>query len=122
MVVRGTRAVMSGTISESSSEKYVGQRVLLVVQDGGKDSKLSSTDKLTWGLYQQLPRTWVPSDSEVENDTGVGTGWIASDSERDDDIGLMPNKNETVGCQSFPLSSFSLVKVKNGDGEIEVRP
>jgi hypothetical protein len=122
MVIKETRAVMSGTITEASSERYLGQRVVLVVQDKGEDSKTASSDKLTWGIYNSGTRSWIPSDAEVENDSGVGLRWLATDAERDDDVGLQPDKSASIGCQSFPLSSFSLVKVKNGDGDILVRP
>ena len=44
--------------------------------------------------------------------------WLATGAERDDDVGQSDN-SEFIWWQSFPLSSFSLVKVKNGDGNIE---
>jgi hypothetical protein len=122
MVVKGTEAVMSGTVNESNSKRYVGQRVLLVVQDRGDGLKSTSADRLTWGLYNSKPRTWVASDAEVENDAGIGASWIATDSERDDDAGIVSDKVESIGCQSFPLSAFSLHKIRNGEGNIEVRP
>jgi|GEM_PF-268847 len=122
MVITGTQAVMSGSVFESNSKRYVGQRVLLVVQDRGDGLKSASADRLTWGIYNPKPRTWVASDAEVENDTGIATSWLATDGERDDDMGISSEKSELIGCRSFPLSSFSLVKVKNGDGDIKVRP
>ena len=122
MVVDGTRAVMSGTVNESSSARYLGQRVLLIVQDKGDDKKSTSADKLSWGLYRPTLNAWIPGDSELESDKGVGLTWLATDAERDDDAGRSSDKSEFIGCQSFPISSFSLVKVKNGDGNIEVRP
>lgn len=122
MVVAGTQAVMSGNVTESSSKRYIGQRVLLVVQDRGDGLKSASADRLTWGLYDSKPRTWVPSDAEVENDSGIATSWLATDAERIDDLGIHSDKQGLVGCQSFPFSAFSLVKIKNGDGDIKVRP
>ena len=122
MVVKGTQAVMSGTVIESNTKRYIGQRVLLVVQDKGDGLKSASADRLTWGLYDPKPRTWVASDAEVENDTGIGTTWLATDAERDDDPGIPSDKSEAIGCQTFPFSSFSLVKLKNGEGDIKVRP
>jgi hypothetical protein len=122
MVVRGNRAVMGGAVTESSTESYVGRRVLLVVQDGGETTTTQSNDKLTWGVYSPQVRTWAASDAEVENDMGTGATWLATDAERDDDPGLNSDQSEFKGCGSFPTSAFSLFKVKSGDGDIHVRP
>ena len=48
--------------------------------------------------------------------------WVATDAEREDDAGVPSRRSEVVGCQSFPLSSYSFVDVKHGDGNIQVRP
>jgi len=122
MVIKGTRAVMAGTITQSNSEKYVGRRVVLVIQDTEKDVSSLSADKLTWGIYNPVRRTWLASDGELAEDQGVGATWLATDAERDDDPGVSSDKTDSIGCQTFPLSSFSLIKIKKGDGDIEVLP
>jgi hypothetical protein len=48
--------------------------------------------------------------------------WIVSDSERSDDVGVISSQEKVVGCQSFPLSSFSFVNPKQGQGTVRVRP
>ena len=120
--VRGSRAVMSGVVTGSTLPSYIGQRVLLVVEDNGEGVKAGTTDKLTWGVYAQHARTWTPSDAELEVDPGVGLTWTATDAEREDDPGVPSHRSEQVTCKSFPLFSYSLDDVEHGDGNIQVRP
>jgi hypothetical protein len=120
--IRGNAAVMSGVITQSNALNAIGERVLLVVEDNSEGVKAPSLDKLTWGVYRSSATGWVPSDAELLNDTGVGKVWWATDAERDDDIGISSNRSTTIGCQSFPLSSYSLVNVAHGFGNIQVRP
>ena len=82
----------------------------------------SSLDKLTWGVYRSSARSWIPSDAEWQNDPGVGLTWLATDSERTDDAGISSHPSTTIGCQSFPISSYALVDVQHGFGNIQVRP
>jgi hypothetical protein len=120
--IKGNTAVMSGVITQSNSLNAIGQRVLLVVQDDGEGINSPSPDKLTWGVYQQTPQSWIPRDAELETDPGVGLVWLAKDAERSDDIGVPSNRSTVVGCQSFPLSSYALIDVQHGFGNIQVRP
>ena len=49
--------------------------------------------------------------------------WWATDSERTDDIGYaMPKRNEPVGTQNFPVSSYSFINIVAGDGNVNVYP
>jgi hypothetical protein len=120
--IRGNAAVMSGVITQSNALNAIGERVLLVVEDNGEGINAPSLDKLTWGVYRSSAIGWIPSDAELENDPGVGLTWLATDSEREDDIGIPSNQSKTIGCNSFPLSSYSLLDVAHGFGNIQVRP
>lgn len=117
--INGVEALLSGTVTESSSESYVGRRVVLVVQDG--DSLTPALrDKLTWGFYRSTAKNWIATDSE-RPDEAAAVGWIATDAERPDDTGQISQKTDEVNCESFPISSFSFVGAKFGHGKIEVR-
>jgi hypothetical protein len=120
--VQGNRAVMSGFVTGSTLPAYIGERVLLVVEDNGEGVGQPAPDRLTWGVYRQHARAWTPSDAELDVDPGVGLTWIARDFEREDDAGVPSHMSEQVTCQSFPLSSYSLEEVAHGDGNIQVRP
>jgi hypothetical protein len=122
LVINKNKAVMSGAITESSSRRYVGQRVLVVAQDNGGATDSSKTDRLTWGVYHSDKKWWVPSDSERPADEISQLSWIATDSERPDDEGVPSDKEQIVGCQSFPLTSFSFINAKQGHGNVRVRP
>ena len=120
--ITGKQAVMSGVISESNIAAALGLRVLLVVEDNGEGVNIPTADKLTWGVYQTATQNWIPKDAERDDDNGASLTWIAKDFERDDDTGLPSNQSKTIGCQSFPLSSYSFVDVKHGGGNIQVQP
>ena len=120
--VSGNRAVMGGFVTGSTTPAHIGQRVLLVVEDNGEGVSAAAPDRLTWGVYRQHARGWIPSDAELEEDSGVGLTWIAKDFEREDDAGVPSHRSDEVTCQSFPLSSYSLADVAHGDGNIQVRP
>ena len=117
--INGVEALLSGTVTESSREEYVGRRVLLMVQDG--DSLIPALrDKLTWGFYRSTAKNWVATDAERPEE-GAATTWVATDSERPDDAGVVSQKSEQVNCESFPLSSYTFVGAKYGRGKIEVK-
>jgi len=120
--ITGNRAVMSGLISESNIAAALGLRVLLVVEDNGEGVNIPTPDKLTWGVYQSANQNWIPTDAERDDDNGASLTWIAKDAEREDDVGVPSNQSKTIGCQSFPLSSYSFVDVKHGGGNIQVQP
>lgn len=118
--VSGNKAVMSGSVTESNSPQYVGRRVLLVVQDGDVFNP-PRHDKLTFGIYRQTARGWLPVDSERPDEQGGPVAWIAQDSEREDDNPVLFPKSKTIACQSFPISSFSFIDERHGHGSIQVR-
>lgn len=119
--VNGNRAVMSGSVTESSSAQHIGRRLLLVVQDGDNFNP-PRKDKLTFGIYRQTAKGWLPVDSERPDEQGQPVRWIAQDAERPDDEPVLSPKSEVIGCQSFPISSFSFIDAKHGRGSIKVRP
>lgn len=120
LVVTGNKAVMGGSVTEASSERYLGSRILLVVQDNGHGTTPANGDKLTWGIYKTPRESGLTTDNERTDDQGGGT-WLASDAERPDDLGFIPQVNGPVGCQSFPLSAFSFLNERDGHGNIRVR-
>lgn len=123
LAVVGNRAVMSGAVSESNVAGYAGRRVLLVVEDGGEGVGADSPDRLTWGVYLKPAEGWTPKDAERDPGEVEPTEWKVSDFERPEDPEVPFKKGEAaVGCQSFPLSSYSFVDVRHGDGNIQVRP
>jgi hypothetical protein len=122
LVINKGIAVMSGAITDSNSRPYIGRRVLVVAQDNGGTDDQSKKDRLTWGIYRSETRSWVASDSERPADEVDPVAWIATDSERPDDEGVVSNHEHLIGCQSFPISSFSFVNPNQGKGTVRVRP
>ena len=122
LVVEKNRAVMSGVTTASTVGEYIGLRVLLVVEDNGDGTDPKAPDKLTWGVYQPPVGGWLPTDAERKDDEGALLRWTATDAERDDDKGIPSHRDAVVGCQSFPLSSYSLVDIEAGNGDLQVRP
>lgn len=120
--IKDNRAVMSGAVTESNLGSVIGHRVLLVVEDDGEGINSPSQDKLTWGIYEPVNRTWIPQDGEVPDDTGWLLNWTATDFERPDDVGVPARMSEVIGCQSFSLSAYALIDVPHGQGNIQVRP
>ena len=120
MQVEKNRAVMSGTITGSTLGDYIGQRVLLAVEDGDGGEE-RTPDTLTWGIYKRVERNWIPTDAELEFDEGARLTWWATDAEREDDKGISSHPSTEITAQSFPLSSFDF-ELKAAEGEIQVHP
>jgi hypothetical protein len=123
LIIENNKAVMSGTVSEANVPSYIGRRVLLVVQDNSQSTNGRKQDRLTWGLYKIPKSDWLPSDSERTDENQIVTPtWVAQDAERADDEGVLSNRSEVIGCNTFPLSAFSFIDQKHGHGKIHVRP
>jgi hypothetical protein len=123
LAVEKNNAVMSGTVMNSNVREYIGRRVLLTVEDNGDGSDPKAPDKFTWGFYRKLDLWWTPTDAEVKDDRGAYLTWWATDAERKDDVGYaMPKRNEAIGTQSFPTSSYSFINIITGDGNVNVFP
>ncbi|HEX8708789.1 MAG TPA: hypothetical protein VF723_11145 [Pyrinomonadaceae bacterium] len=114
------QAVMSGTIQDSSIRSFIGQRVLLTVEDNGDNTRIP--DQMTWGIYNVVKRTWTPSDAELKDDPGVGLRWLATDAERKDDVGVVYPRSEEITSQSFPVAAYGFVDVLRAAGDISVIP
>ena len=119
LVVERNQAVMSGTVRDSSISSFIGQRVLITVEDNGDNTE--TPDKLTWGIYAPTPGGWEVGDAEWEKDPGVGMTWETWDEEREDrEVVEYPRKVEPVGTQSFPFVAYDFVEVQRGAGDIRV--
>lgn len=120
--IKENKAVMSGEVTESSVGDYLGNRILLVVEDNGEGVKAGDRDKLAWGVYRRITRNWVPVDAENPLDIGATLTWLATDAEREDDTPIPGRPDENIGCRSFSLSSYSFEAIKHGNGNIQVKP
>lgn len=122
LTIEHNRAVMGGTVRESSHPGYVGQWVQLVVEDNGGDPEVA--DKLSWCLCRPEPGGWIPQDAEDPRDQGAFLQWWATDLEQEDDRGI-PSENiipgNDTGCPAFSLSTYDFPDVR-GEGQIEVMP
>lgn len=123
LTVEKNRAVISGTIVDSTHRSYIGKWVQLVVEDNGEN--LRAPDRLTWGFCKSQARGWVPTDADRKDDDGAYLRWWATDADRDDDVGA-PSidllSNEERSCPIHPLSLYSFVDVLKWEGDIIVQP
>lgn len=123
LTVEKNRAVMGGTVLDSSHKSYIGRWVQLVVEDNGTDPK--EPDRLTWAFCRPRAGGWIPSDAERKDDDGAYLRWWATDAERDDDVGI-PSPNllgdEQRGCPVYPLWLYTFADVSKWEGDIIVEP
>lgn len=117
------RAILTGTVIDSTHRTYIGKRVQFVIEDNGVDPKIP--DQLTWMLCAWRAGGWIPSDAERDYDDGAYLRWWATDAERDDDVGipsvdLLPK--ETVSCPVWPLWSYTFADILKWEGDIIVEP
>lgn len=121
MTVEKNRALMNGTVRDSSYPSYVGKWVQLVVEDNG--TSVENPDRLVWRVCQPEPGGWVPSDYEQPGDRGAYMSWWATDYEQRGDVGI-PSKSlipgNTKNCEVFSLWSYAFADIKRGDGDIIV--
>jgi hypothetical protein len=121
--IENNRAVMSGTVTDSSNKSYVGRWVQLVVEDNGDGKEVA--EKLTWCFCRPEAGGWLPSDAEVKDDEGAWYKWWATDAEQKDDAGIQ-SKNIIPGnkksCDTFSLATYEFAEVKSGEGVIQVQP
>jgi len=123
MTVEKNRALMGGTVTDSSHKTYIGKFVQLVVEDNGNN--LEVPDHLTWTFCRPQSQGWIPTDAELARDDGAYLSWWATDAERKDDVGipspsLLPQ--EVKSCPVRSLWSYSFVNVLKWDGDIVVQP
>lgn len=120
MLVTDNKAVITGTVRDSSITSLIGCRVLLTVEDNGNNARVP--DRVTWGVYPNLRRDWEVSDADLERDPGVGMTWTASDAERDDDRPVLMPGDDSIGVRTFPVASYEFVVAAEEAGDIFVRP
>jgi len=121
LTIDGNRALLGGTIVESSNSSYVGQWVQLVVEDNGTERP----DRLTWCFCQPEKGGWVPADAEVSGDEGAWWKWWATDAEVKDDAGVQSTNiipGNKTSCKVLPLSAYLFAEIKSGEGQIQVQP
>lgn len=123
MKIENNRAVIGGTVTDSSNRNYIGKWLQLVIEDNGDGREVS--DKLSWCFCQPEAGGWVPSDAEVNEDEGAWYKWWATDAEVKDDAGVQ-SKNIVPGnkksCATFPLAAYEFAEIKSGEGQIQVQP
>jgi hypothetical protein len=123
LTIENNRAVMGGTITDSSNRSYIGRWVQLVVEDNGDGKEVA--DKLSWCFCKPEEGGWVPADAEVPGDEGAYYKWWATDEEVKDDAGI-PSKNIIPGnkksCDTFPVAAYEFAEVRSGEGQIQVQP
>ena len=111
-------AIMGGEIFESNVPSAIGQRVLLIVKDNGIDGE---KDQLSWGIYQQPGKGWIPEDAERPGDRGAFLRWTATDFERKDDVGIPMPPNPLVQCKAFPGGAYDFPEIKYAGGDLQVQ-
>jgi len=123
LTIEGNRAVMSGTVADSSIRSYIGKWVQLVVEDNGDGRE--EPDKFTWCFCQPEEGGWVPADAELREDQGAFAQWWATDAEVKEDTGIQSANiipGNRTSCQVFSLSTYPFAEVTNGEGQIQVQP
>jgi hypothetical protein len=123
MTVEKNRALMNGTVVDSSHKTYIGKWVQLVVEDNGNG--LETPDHLTWTFCRSQSQGWIPSDAELPRDDGAYLSWWATDAERKDDVGipspsLLPKEDKS--CPVLSIWSYAFANVSKWDGDIIVKP
>ena len=122
LTIAHNRALISGTVTDSTLRNLIGQWVQLVVEDNGDGVEVP--DQLSWRFCQQQPGGWVPSDAEDPRDEGAFWHWWATDAEVREDVGipsLSVIPGTTTGCPSLPLAGAEFPAIR-GEGQIQVRP
>jgi len=120
LTINKNQAVISGTIRDSSVSDFIGQRVLLTVEDNGDNTRVP--DNLTWGIYRPVGKGPTPTDAERRVDEGAGLSWTTSDAERRDDAVVVYPKDTAITSQSFEFPAYAYVEVARGAGDIQVSP
>lgn len=121
LTIENNRALMGGTITDSSNRNYIGRWVQLVVEDNGDGQE--TPDQLSWCFCTPEPGGWVPQDAEDPRDEGAWYRWWATDAEREDDKGvqsvnIIPGNRR--GCPVFTLPAYDFPETR-GEGQIQIQ-
>ena len=111
------QAIIGGEIFDSNVPANIGQRILLVIEDNGVEGV---KDRITYGIYQQPAKGWIPVDAEDPNDKGASLTWWATDAERKDDVGFQMPQGKLVQCKSIPAAAHDFLDFKYGGGDLQV--
>ena len=95
--IEGRRAALSGTVSSTNHPRYAGLRVMLTVEDRGDGGEPAARDRITWVVYR-----------------GGAGGWLASDTDNPDAVAPVVIERG-FDAERFPLSSFTLARLDEGD-------
>ena len=120
MTIEKNRAVISGTVRESSYRSYIGKWVQLVIED---NDGIEVQDQLVWSFCQPEQGGWIPEDAEVKGDQGAYMSWWATDAEVKDDLGIAsPNliPGNLKGCRVYALQAYEFATIYKGEGRIEI--
>ena len=120
LTVEKNRALLGGTVVDSSHKTYIGKWVQFVVEDNG--TNLERPDLLTWMLCRSRTVGWIPSDAERDRDDGAFLHWWATDAERDDDVGV-PSTDllaKDSSCPVRPLGLYEFADLLKQSGDIVV--
>ena len=121
----GNKAAMSGVVTSSNVSAYVGRRALLAVEDNGEGVNQPAPDRFSWGLYQTIAPTWVPSDADVPGDNGAFLSWSVDDSEIEDDTPVPStplNLSSSTNCNTFRFDLYGFAEIPHGGGNVQVKP
>jgi hypothetical protein len=117
------RAILNGTVLDSSHKTYIGKRVQFVVEDNGIDPRVP--DQIHWMFCGWKAGGWIPSDAELNYDDGAYLSWWATDAERKDDVGI-PSVNllpkEGAFCPVLPIWLYTFADLYKWEGDIIVEP
>jgi len=121
--IERNRAVIGGTVTDSSERSFIGRWVQLVVEDNGDNTE--APDRLSWRVGRPEEGGWTPADAELKDDEGAWWKWWATDAEFKDDAGI-PSTNIIPGSNKggpvFPISSYEFAEMRSCEGQINVLP
>lgn len=114
--VKGTRAALSGVITNATVPRYVGLRIIITVEDNGEGG--AEPDKITWGFYQRVnPRLVADEENPDAGAFPVGERFLATDFENPEAGAFFVGDGELDG-HSFPLSSYVLTGIDGGSVQV----
>jgi hypothetical protein len=112
--VNGNRAALSGVITSATTQRYMGLRMILTIEDNGEGNN-TAPDKVTWGFYQRvIPRLVADFENPDAGEFPVGVKVLATDAERPEEGAFLVGESD-LDSQSFPLTSYNLTDIDGGN-------